>query len=215
MTATLVSEESKRSENSDEIKQDDNALLVKSYVNDDPLPSVVSVLFYTLILPICIIVVYGHYYLDVFINASSSPDSVPLYPVKSDGNALFKLAVELSIRDRAVSDGDSEVEGILLISERAINVMSHEIKTGNLMNEYKMMTCLLQYRVGLVKYMSNRFLDSVDSYSRVLELGFCEKAQEFNAIESRASSYLVLSQYDKAVYDALFLLENYYYLSLF
>ena len=70
------------------------------------------------------------------------------------------------------------------------------------------MTCLLQYRVGLVKYTSNRFLDSVDSYSRVLELGFCEKAQEFNAIESRASSYLVLSQFDKAVDDALFLLEN-------
>ena len=54
-------EESKRSEhnNSDEIKQDDNALLVKSYEDDDPLPSVVSVLFYTLILPICIIVAYG------------------------------------------------------------------------------------------------------------------------------------------------------------
>ena len=95
-----------------------------------------------------------------------------------------------------------------MISERAINVMSHEIKTGNSMKEYQMMTCLLQYRVGLVKYTSNRFLDSVDSYSRVLELGFCEKAQEFNAIESRASSYLVLSQFDKAVDDALFLLEN-------
>ena len=56
-----VVEESKRSENnnSDEINQDDNALLVKSYVDDDPFPSVVSVLFYTLILPICIIVAYG------------------------------------------------------------------------------------------------------------------------------------------------------------
>lgn len=71
-----------------------------------------------------------------------------------------------------------------------------------------MMTCLLQYRVGLVKYISNRFLDSQDSYSHVLELGFCEEAQSFNAIASRASSYLVLSQFDKAVDDALFLLEN-------
>ena len=71
-----------------------------------------------------------------------------------------------------------------------------------------MMTCLLQYRVGLVKYISNRFLDSQDSYSHVLELGFCEEAQSFNAIASRASSYLVLSQFDKAVDDALFLLED-------
>ena len=42
---------------------------------------------------------YGHYCSDDFINAASSPDSVPLHPVKSDGmhslNWLLSLAIKI------------------------------------------------------------------------------------------------------------------------
>ena len=66
--------------------------------------------------------------------------------------------------------------------------MNNEVDEGSVGQEILHSSiCSLQYTIGFAHFMTDRFLDSADAYSKVLDFKFCSPVQEYNAMESRAT----------------------------
>lgn len=96
-----------------------------------------------------------------------------------------------------------------LLCARAVELMNNEVDEGSVGQEILHSSiCSLQYTIGFTHFMTDRFLDSADAYSKVLDFKFCSPVQEYNAMESRATSYIELGMYDEAVKDAMYVLDH-------
>ena len=126
----------------------------------------------------------------------------------NDWMAIYELTMTLKSLG---FNGGTDHEEILLAGNRVLELA--EMSLSSMVNDsasiqLQQVVCQMNLSLGIVEFLSDKFLDSIKSYSKVTDNGHCPNAFTYNAKESRASAYIVLGLHEEAVSDGLYLIEN-------
>jgi len=129
-----------------------------------------------------------------------------------DVNLLARLSMALKARDVQFADGGTDTDENLLCMHRTVDLLRHKLENSSISenerNMYQNMICQSYVSLGFVLFKSERYQDAASIFSEGLDLGFCEMPWQFNMMETRSSANIVLGNYEDAVKDQLFILEN-------
>ena len=125
----------------------------------------------------------------------------------NDWISLAGLIEELRTLDKVVSAGGIDKEEIILCSKRFISLVSTSANAEN-NSQLKEFVCGISLGMGITEFMADKFMDSIDTYSKAIDSGFCNQLQIFNLMDSRITSYIVFGMYEEIVRDSFYIMDN-------
>ena len=128
-----------------------------------------------------------------------------------DWESMYNLVSILRSVDVRYSNGGSDKDEIFVVGKHLLKVLRNIIDKSNEGDEnfeVQQVLCLAEDVIGSTEFMADKFLDSVKTYSTLINHGYCNNNILYHAMESRASANIVLGKYEDVVHDALYLIEH-------